>query len=238
MFLSSCSCGTREVFSYFSVIKMRVCLCLGATPPCNSVCFVASISISWTGWKLHSWALRIEYIFIAKYITMTIKTSNTRLIISVVMITIVAFVAVHVFTFTVGKVIAPSHFWIFRFVLSGNQCCTFYVSSAIEICKNFLRTSTIKLTVPQKSVPFDERWARFRPVTKIPPRSCVMRHLTTLVRASSRALLKRQSIFRTAAYFSLQFSLRIHSHPLPQNITEITWTKSNVTNIEWIELHA
>ena len=125
------------------------------------------------------------------------------------MITIVAFVAVHVFTFTVGKVIAPSHFWIFRFVLSGNQCCTFYVSSAIEIWKNFLRTITIKLTVPQKSVPFDERWARFRPVTKIPPRSCVMRHLTTLVRAGSRALLKRQSIFRRAAYFSLQFSLRI-----------------------------
>ena len=37
---------------------------------------------------------------------MAIKTSNTRFIISVVMITIVAFVAVHVFTFTVGKVMA------------------------------------------------------------------------------------------------------------------------------------
>ena len=97
LFLSSCSCGTREVFPYFSAIQIRVRLCLGATPPCNSVRFIAaSISISWTGWKLHSWALRIEYIFITKYITMAIKTSNTRLIISVVMITIVAFVAVHV----------------------------------------------------------------------------------------------------------------------------------------------
>ena len=86
LFLSSCSCGTREVFSYFSAIQIKVRLCLAATPPCNSVRFVAaSISVSWTGWKLHSWALRIEYIFITKYITMAIKTINTRLIIPVVM---------------------------------------------------------------------------------------------------------------------------------------------------------
>ena len=43
--------------------------------------------------------LRTEYIFIAKYITMAIKTSNTKLIIPVVMIRIVA---LHFFTFAVG----------------------------------------------------------------------------------------------------------------------------------------
>ena len=45
-------------------------------------------------------ALSTEYIFITKYITMAIKTSNTRLIIPVVMITIVA---LH---FTVGEGVA------------------------------------------------------------------------------------------------------------------------------------
>ena len=43
--------------------------------------------------------LRTEYIFFTKYITMAIKTSNTKLIIPVV---IVRIVAVHFFTVTVG----------------------------------------------------------------------------------------------------------------------------------------
>ena len=54
--------------------------------------------------------LRTEYIFITKYITMAIKTSNTKLIIPVVMIRIVALLF---FTFTVS-VFANAAIFMFR----------------------------------------------------------------------------------------------------------------------------
>ena len=91
IFLSSCSSGTRPVFS---TLQTGVCWC--TAPVCAIFRPVTSIQASW--WS-HSMGLRTEYIFITKYITMAIKTSNTRLIIPVIMITIVA---LHFFTFTVG----------------------------------------------------------------------------------------------------------------------------------------
>ena len=89
IFLSSCSAGTRPVFS---TLQTGVCWC--TTPVCAIFRPVTSIPASW---RSHSMDLRTEYIFITKYITMAIKTSNTKLIIPVVMIRIVALLF---FTFT------------------------------------------------------------------------------------------------------------------------------------------
>ena len=127
IFLSSCSSGARPVFS---TLQTGVCWC--TIPVCAIFRPVTYILASW---RSHSMDLRTEYIFITKYITMAIKTSNTNLIIPVVMIRIVA---LHFFTFTVGC-LGMLHFLCF---VSNRYLKGFSSKQYDKACKT-------PLTVPQ-----------------------------------------------------------------------------------------
>ena len=122
--------------------------------------------------------LRTEYIFFTKYITMAIKTSNTKLIIPVVMIRIVA---LHFFTFTVGCS-GMLHFLCF---VSNRNLKGFSSKQYDKACKTPL---TVPRTLPVTSTVRDSVLSR------------VIKRSPTLVRVRWRALLKHQSIFYRGPY--------------------------------------
>ena len=130
---------------------MGVCCFPCTTPVCSILRPVTSIPASLTVWRLHSTALIADYIFIRKYIAVAIKTSNTRLVIPVVMITIVA---LHFFTFTVCeglKSLLNIQICIVR------ECCTFCFVSNRNLkgfsSKQYDKACKTPLTLLRISVP-------------------------------------------------------------------------------------